>query len=225
MGKRNRSWKPRRGMRLALRRSAVLWWTLTIVMGVLTAAVVNSSVGKATRAAEAWGTEKTVWVVRAPVAAGDVIGPEAVATMRLPRRVIPEGALSGVSSPVGEATRVALHRGEVVLTARLAGRAAHGVAAMLAPGFRAVAIPNDDHMPPVRVGDRVDVLATFDVGDGLEAGAEDAPAPSFAVASAAEVLAVRSRALTLAVEEDEAPRVAFALAKGAVTVAVRGSAP
>jgi Flp pilus assembly protein CpaB len=143
----------------------------------------------------------------------------------LPGGVIPDGALDGASSPVGEATRVDLQRGEVVLTARLAGRGAHGVAAMVPPGYRAVAVPNDDHMPAVRVGDRVDVLATFDVGDGLDASSQSAPAPTFAVASAAEVLAVTPRALTLAVDAQDAPRVAFALAKGAVTVAVVSARP
>lgn len=190
---------------------------MSIVLGVVTATVVSSSVGRATRAAAAWGSERTVWIVRRPVDAGDIIGAIAVRRSRLPRGVVPEGALDGASSPVGEATRVALVRGEVVVTARLAGRGAHGVAAMVPPGFRAVAVPNDDHMPAVRVGDRVDVLVTFDVGD--DAGAET---PSFAVAAGAEVLAVTPRAMTLAVRADDAPRVAFALAKGAITVAVRG---
>jgi Flp pilus assembly protein CpaB len=223
VGKRSGSWKPRRGLRFALRRSAALWWTMTVTMGLLTMFVVSSSIGRATSAADAWGSERSVWVVQAPLAAGDVIDAEAVRLTRLPRGVIPEGALNGASTPVGEATRVALQRGEVVLTSRLAGRGASGVAAMVLPGFRAVAIPNDDQMPRVRVGDRVDVLATFDVGDGLEASGS-AAAPSFPVASDAEVLAVTPRALTVAVDADDAPRVAFALAKGAVTVALRGGA-
>jgi Flp pilus assembly protein CpaB len=204
---------------LALRRSAALWWAVSIAFGVITAAVVSTSVGRATSAAAAWGSERSVWIVRRPVVAGDVIGALAVRRTRLPRGVVPEGALDGASSPVGEATRVGLVRGEVVVTARLAGRGAHGVAAMVAAGHRAVAVPNDDHMPAVRVGDRVDVLVTFDVSDDT-----DGEAPSFAVAAGAEVLAVTPRALTLAVRAEDAPRVAFALAKGAITVAVRGPA-
>jgi Flp pilus assembly protein CpaB len=141
--------------------------------------------------------------------------------------VVPDGALDAATSPVGEATRVDVQRGEVVLTQRLAGRGAHGVAAMVPPRFRAVAIKNDDTMPAVRPGDRVDVLATFDVVDAPAADgttAVDAPvaAPSFAVASNAEVLTVSSRAITLAVDADAAPRIAFALAKAAVTLVLRG---
>lgn len=219
MTRKNHPWKPRRGLRLTLRRSAALWWAMTIGLALLTTVIVSSSLGTATRAAAAWGSERQVWVVQEPIDTGDVIGAASVRRRRLPRGVVPEGALGGESSPLGEATRVALHRGEIVLRQRLAGRGARGVAAMVAPGYRAVALPYDDQMPAVVVGDRVDVLATFDVGD--EAG--DAPsAPSFTLARAVEVLAVTARAVTVAVEVDDAPRVAFALAKGAIALALRG---
>jgi Flp pilus assembly protein CpaB len=222
--RRNRAWKlPRRGIVFAVRRSAVLWWTLTVVAALLTATVVGSSVGRATRAARAWGSDRSVWVVQHAVEAGDVITAVAVRRTSLPRGVVPEGALDAAASPVGEATRVSLVPGEVVLTARLAGRGAHGIAAMVARGYRAVALPNDEHTPAAHVGDRVDVLATFDVGDLANASATDA-APSVTIASGAEVLAVAPRTLTVAVAADDAPRVAFALAKGAVTVVVRGGA-
>jgi Flp pilus assembly protein CpaB len=202
---------------MAVRRSALLWWTVTIALGLITTLVVSSSLATATRAAQSWGAEREVWVVQRALEGGDVITSLTVRKTRLPRGVVPDGALDGAATPVGEATRVALHRGEVVLTSRLAGAGAHGVAALVPPGHRAIAVPNDEPMPTVRVGDRVDVLATFDV-DGGESE------PSVAVASGAEVLMVTARALTLAVVTDEAPRVAFALAKGAVTVALRGGA-
>lgn len=213
------SWKPRRGIVLAVRRSALLWWTLTLALALLTATVVGSSIGRATRGAHAWGSDRMVWVVQRAVDAGDVVDASAVARTPLPRGVIPDGALDAATSPVGDATRVALAPGEVVLTARLAGRGARGVAAMLPPGSRAVALPNDEHTPVVRVGDRVDVIATFDVGDDL--GDANTAAPAVAVASGAEVVAVAARTLTVAVADDDAPRVAFALAKGAVTVVLR----
>ncbi|MEY2470676.1 MAG: pilus assembly protein CpaB [Actinomycetota bacterium] len=215
------SWKPRRGIVVAVRRSAALWWTLTLAMAVLTATVVGSSVGRATRGAHAWGAERTVWVVQRAVEAGEEIASGSVRRTRLPNGVIPDGALGAAISPVGDAARVALASGEVVLTARLARRGARGVAAMLAPGTRAIALPNDEHTPSLRVGDRVDVIATFDVGDDLETAQG---APAVAVATNAEVLAVAARTLTVAVDSDDAARVAFALAKGAVAVALRGGA-
>ena len=226
MFRRNQPWKPRRGIVFAVRRSVVLWWTLTVVAALLTASVVGSSVGRATRAAHAWGSNRAVWVVQRPVSAGAVINALAVRRTSLPRGVVPDGALDAATSPVGEATRVALVPGEVVLTARLAGRGARGVAAMVAPGYRAIALPNDEHTPVVHSGDRVDIIATFDVGNDLETAAPTA-APSVTIASGSEVLAVAPRTLTVAVAAGDTPRVAFALAKGAVTVVLRGgvSAP
>jgi Flp pilus assembly protein CpaB len=209
------TWKPRSRLRIALRRSGAPWWIATAVLGLLTATVVNNAVGTATRAAAAWGSEREVWVVQRAVDAGDVIAAAAVRRTRVPRGVVPDGALDGATSPIGEATRVALARGEVVLTKRLAGRGAHGVAAMVAPGYRAVALPYDDQMPALNVGDRIDVLATFD----LEA---EEGAPSFPVATNAEVLMVSDRAVTIAVDADDAARVAFALSRGAIAVALRG---
>jgi Flp pilus assembly protein CpaB len=151
--RRNQPWKPRRGIVFAVRRSALLWWTFTLVVALVTSSVVGSSVGRATRAAHAWGSQRSVWVVQHAVAAGGVISAMAVQRVRLPRGVVPDGALDAATSPVGEATRVALAPGEVVLTARLAGRGARGIAAVVNAGYRAVALPNDEHTPRVRVGE------------------------------------------------------------------------
>jgi Flp pilus assembly protein CpaB len=200
-----------------------LWSVLTLALALLTASVVGSSLGRATRGARAWGSDRAVWVVERPVAAGHVISDASVRRARVPRGVVPDGALDAATSPIGEAARVALVRGELVLTTRLAGRGARGVAAMVRAGYRAIALPNDERTPSVHAGDRVDVIATFDVGDDLETAAPTT-APSVAVASGAEVLSVAPRSLTVAVPADDAPRVAFALAKGAVTVVLRGGA-
>ncbi|HVT76408.1 MAG TPA: hypothetical protein VHD87_05215, partial [Acidimicrobiales bacterium] len=61
MFRRNTSFKARRGIVLAVRRSALLWWVLTAVMALLTASVVGSAVGRATRGAAAWGSDRIVW--------------------------------------------------------------------------------------------------------------------------------------------------------------------
>lgn len=214
------SWKPRRGIVLAVRRSAMLWWTLTVALALVTAAVVGSSVGTATRGARAWGRNRVVWVVQRPVAAGDVLTASDVRRTALPRGVVPQGALDAAASPLGDASRIALTVGEVVLRDRLAVRGARGIAAMLPDGWCAVALANDEHTPLVRVGDVVDVIATFDVGDDITTASSDAPAVP--VASGAQVVAVAPRTLTVAVPEDDAARVSFAMAKGAVTVVLRG---
>ena len=215
---RQRQWKPRSRLRRALRRSSVVWWTAALVLGALTASITATSIGRATAAANAWGTSQRVWVVQRSVGAGDVVGAPDVTLARRPTGVIPRGALDAPTSPVGHAARVRLAVGEVVLADRITGRA--GLAAMLDRGRRAIALKNDESMPALQPGDRVDVLATFDVGDAAEGDAS--AAPTFAVASDAEVLSVSPRTVTLAVTSREAPRVAFALARAAVAVSLRG---
>ncbi len=60
-----RGWKPRRGRAWrVVRRSSLLWWTLTLTMGLVTATVVGSAIGRATSAADRWGESRAVWLVR-----------------------------------------------------------------------------------------------------------------------------------------------------------------
>lgn len=219
-----KKWRPRGRLRRIARRSAVTWWAAAITLGVITASVTNSALQRSVAEADAWGTKRRVWVVEREVDAGAVIGATDVELVQRPKGVVPFGALDGESSPIGEATRVALARGEVVLVQRLAGRGAHGLAALVPPGRRAIALRNDETLPSVRPGDRVDVIATFDVADAAEGSPDTSAAPSFAVASDAEVLSVSPRTITIAVAQREASRVAFALARAAVTVALRGGA-
>lgn len=219
-----RQWKPRGRMRRALRRSSVVWWTGAVVLSLVTASIVSGNLSRAAREADGWGTQRPVWVVRRAVPAGDVVVAADVTLSRRPKRVVPLGALGASASPVGDATRVALVPGEFVVGDRLAARGVRGLAALVAPGYRAVAVPVDDASPQLRAGDRVDVIATFDVGDALEQAGEEARTPAVAVAANAAVIAVTPKAATLAVTSREAPRVAFALARAAVTLSLRGGA-
>jgi hypothetical protein len=68
------------------------------------------------------------------------------------------------------------------------------------------------------VGDRVDLIAGFDVAS---AGADRAPA--FTVAENAIVVAVDDRRVTVAVRDVDATRVAFAIVAGTVVPALRAS--
>ncbi len=218
-----RQWKPRGRLRRILGRSSLVWWTSALILGAITATVAGTNVSSATRAADAWGTPRQVWIVKHAVVAGGVMGASDVVLATRPKGVVPSGALGASSSPVGEATRVAVHPGEVVLTARLAGPGSRGLAAMVPANYRAIAVKLDDAMPSLRSGDRVDVIATFEVADDLEPAPRTATDPSFAVASDAEVLTVTSKAVIVAVRTREVARVAFALARAAVTLALRGS--
>ncbi|MDP8992888.1 MAG: RcpC/CpaB family pilus assembly protein, partial [Actinomycetota bacterium] len=102
---------------------------------------------------------------------------------------------------------------EVLLEAKLAPWGVQGIAALVPPGRRALAVPAGKGGLALRRGQRVDVLATFDVTDGRSE-------PTFPVASAALVVDVGEEAVTVAVGPEEAPRVAFAVARGTVTLAL-----
>ncbi|HET7720977.1 MAG TPA: hypothetical protein VFK43_13500, partial [Acidimicrobiales bacterium] len=120
--------------------------------------------------------------------------------------------------PDDAVARTPVFAGEVLVRGRLAPTGLRGVAAALPPGSRAVAIPRDPSTaPPVRVGDRVDVLVA------LPPEAAGGGPPGFAVATDALVVAVEEAAITVAVERATAPRVAVALGQGAVTLSLVGA--
>jgi Flp pilus assembly protein CpaB len=197
------------------RRHPAVFWTATALLALLTA----SSMSHALAAGRRFGPLRTAMVVRRPVPTGAVVSAADVRAARVPSRFVPDDAATDV---VGRTAVAALLPGEVVQAGRLAPEGLHGVAALVPDGLRAVSVPTGDASAPVLVGDRVDVLATFDVAD-------DAGDPVVPVARAALVVDVREGAVTVAVMPSEAPRVAFAVARGTVTVALvpvsgRGSA-
>ena len=204
------------------RRTAILWWTATAVLSCVTVVSIQGAAAEAAARQRAWGDTEVVPVVRRPVAAGQVIEAADIERRTMPAGLVPDGAIAG--DPVGQAARVALWPGEVVLAERLARAGLRGVAALVPEGARAMAVPRGPGTPPLSVGDRVDLLATFDIPPAEGTGEEPAPlAPTFAVASDATVLHVEDEAVTVAVTVEQSARVAFALAIGTVTLALAGA--
>jgi Flp pilus assembly protein CpaB len=187
-------------------RRPLPYWAVAGCIALLTALLVGNLAASAADARARWEPGAPVLVARRPVAAGATVSSADVEARRLPPAAVPEGALHRL--PPGGRAAVDLHAGEVLLADRVGTGSA--VAARLPARTRGVAVPADGGLP-VRVGDRVDVLATFDAevaGD----------APTFAVARRALVVHVSKDAVTVAVSEASAPRVAYALAAGAVTL-------
>lgn len=210
---------------MRLRRSPFPFWVLALALAVLTAVTVARLVGTAADRAARLGGLVDVPVVARDVDAGARLRPRDVTRRRLPADAIPRGPVAG--SAVGQVTVVPLVAGEVVLASKLAPLGLRGVAARVPPGQRALAVPVDHGGLALRPGNRVDVLATFDVAPdqvGPLAPPPDAAAtagpPTFPVASAALVVDVGADTVTVAVTAAEAPRVAFALARGTVTLAL-----
>jgi Flp pilus assembly protein CpaB len=189
-----------------------MYWVAAFVLAALTAVVVSGLVGRASAAAAPYGSVRSVPVVVRPVAAGEVVRPADVSSRRVPAAFVPAGAVGRV----GRVAVVPLGRGEVLLASKLAGAGEKGVAALLPDGAKALAVPVGPGMPPLERGNRVDVLASFEVAD-----APPGTEPTFPVAVNAVVLAVDpDTAVTLAVSPTESPRVAFAIAKATVTLAL-----
>lgn len=213
----------------------MLWWLATLALAAVTFAAVDGAAARASARQRAWGETISVPVVQRTVLAGAMVGDGDVERRRLPRALVPRGEVAG--DPVGHAARVTLVPGEVVMASRLAPSGLGGVAALLGPDTRGVAVPRGDSAPPVEVGDRVDVLATFDIAPdepppppegepgGPDPGGEPrgVPAPTFAVATRALVVHVGDQSITVAVAPEAAARVAFAVARGTVTLALAGA--
>lgn len=199
---------------MRLRRHPFALWALAVALAAATALTVHRLVGQAAERAAALGGMRTVPVAARAVERGAALAGADVALRPLPAALLPSGPLA--RSPVGRVALVPLAAGEVLLAAKLAPEGLRGVAALVPPGLRALAVPVEPGGLRLRLGDRVDVLATFDT---IEAGSE----PTFPVVRAAVVVDVAEEAVTVAVTADEAPRVAFAVARGTVTLALAGA--
>ena len=201
-----------------LSRSPVVFWGLVAVLAVLTATVVGGMTSRARAEAARYGSLRTVAVARHPAGAGTVLRPDDVSEARVPAAFLPEGWVRSASEVVGRTVVVPLFGGAPILRGQLAPWGVQGVAALLPPGGRAVAVPTSGATPKLRTGDVVDVLATLeaDVGAGEE--------PTVEVAVGALVVDVGEESATVAVAPDEARRVAFALTAGAVSLVLRSRA-
>ena len=220
---------------MRLHRRPLVFWSLAVGLAVATALTVSRTIGEAANRAEQLGGLRTVPVAARSVEAGRLLTSDDVALRRLPAAAIPSAPVA--RSPAGHTTVVPLVPGEVLLQAKLAPWGVQGIAALVPPGRRAMAVPAKPGGLQLRPGHRVDVLATFETAEGAEAaqgadaaegpeGAEGPPSgprggePTFPVARGALVIDVAEEAVTVAVLPEEAPRVAFAIARGAVTLAL-----
>lgn len=201
-----------------LTRSAAVYWVAVAALAAVTGLTAARLVGGAEAAAARYGSLRPVVVASRPVAMGAVVGPGDVAVRDVPASFLPERHLPAAADAVGRIAVVALFPGVPLVRDHLAPDGLRGVAALLPPGTRAVAVPGGGASAPVRTGDVVDVLATFDPSSA--SSASGAAEPTFAVAAGALVVDVGDDSATVAVGPEEAKRVAFAVAHGVVTLAV-----
>ena len=128
---------------------------------------------------------------------------------------MPAQALS--TPPVGRIASAAIIEGEPVVADRVAATGVSAVAALIPAGDVGIAVPIDPGTMTLAIGDRVEVLATFDP-DTIDG------APTIVVSRLAVVVDVRDEAVTLSMPQGDGERVAFALATAAVTVVLTSGA-
>jgi Flp pilus assembly protein CpaB len=197
-----------------VRHHPITRWLAAAVVVLVAVTLYQHTVAVAVEARRRWGEERTVVVARHRIAMGEVVEADAVTTESWPAAVVPPGSVS--DSPVGRTAIATIETGEVLVSARLAPDGLSGVAALVPPEWRALAIPVGPTVVALSVGDHVDLIAGFDVGN-----ANAGQAPAFIVASDAIVVAVDEQRATVAVRDRDAARVAFAIVAGTVVPALR----
>ena len=237
-----------RARRLAGRRR----WrrALSVVVVVLTCLVVAAQFRAAEAARQRWTDTRVVAVARRDLQPGDVVGDDAVRLREVAAASVAPAALDAL--PLGSVVRYPVVAGEAVVAARLAPDGLTGLAALVPAGQRAVALPvGPAARPPLRRGDRVDVLALVAPPDALvpaefpadpsapeeldrsvpaegdpperPAGAPVATTGVVPLVERALVVDVAAEAVTVAVPAALAPAVAAAVTQGAVVLALTGA--
>jgi Flp pilus assembly protein CpaB len=198
-----------------LRRSPLGFWLVAALLALLTGTTVSRIVGRAEAASAEYGARRTVVVARRDIDAGTRLSAGDVSSRLMPAAFVPSGGVAGASAAIGRVIVVPLVRGQVLVDRQLAPRGLSSAAALVAPGTRAIALPTNGLAPPLRLGDVVDVYATFD--DGKEP-------PTFAVARGVTVVATNADdgSVTVAVDDADVDRVAFAVTTGEVTIVLAG---
>lgn len=200
-------------------RHLVLRRILAVSLLLVAGAGVADAHASAVAERERWGPTARVAVARRAIGADERIGIGDAVVEQVPASLRPDGALARI--PVGRRTTAAIGVGEILVGHRLVDQDA-----LTDDGAR-VAVPQDTDATPVRVGDRVDVVAGVapdpwpPTKDGAPAAAADGPG-SRTVTRDAGVVTVGQDAVTLAVDRSDAETVAAAALDGPVVLVVVG---
>jgi pilus assembly protein CpaB len=177
--------------------------------------------------------EKTLVVAARPLPPGASIAAEAVKTVRVPEKMFPRGGFSKVEEVVGRPVVSSIQPDEPVVEARIAPRGSgFGVAPMIPPGMRALAVRVNDVAGVagfVLPGARVDVLVT-----GRPPGSDDTVTTpvleDVAVLSAGQTVEADSHSqsmsvavVTLLVTPAQAVSLTLAASEGKVQLVLRNS--
>jgi Flp pilus assembly protein CpaB len=183
-----------------------------LALAAITGLTVHAVLDAADAARRRWGEAASVIVALHHLEPGAPLNSTDVELRRLPKAAIPDHALTAL--PGDAVASSPIERGEIVVAGHLID---HG---RVPAGTRAITIGLGDARPPLREGDRVDLIATFDQSQ-----------PAVVVATDALVVDVEESTATIAVPMADEGQVAAAARQAAVVVAISatpsrpGSAP
>lgn len=199
-----------------MRRYPLAWWTLVVVVAGVAGFAVTLSVASAQSAASRYDGLTNVAVITRALPAGTTLRSVDVRTESRPRAFLPESQL--VLSPVGRTLTSPVSAGDVVTELNAGGAGLSETAALISRDERAIALSLHGLHPSLRIGDRVDVLATFE--------REDATAePTIVVTEGSRVVQLNEDSVMVAVPAVVATKVAFAATRGEVVLALSSVTP
>jgi pilus assembly protein CpaB len=212
---------------------ATLFLVLALVAAVGSAVLLTRYMEARTAAARVPTVKVVVAAVHLP--AGSEIRRENLQAIDWPVASRPEGTFEDPALLEGKVVSASVAKGEAILPSRLAGSdAGAGLAALLPPGMRAVAVRVDDVVGVagfLHPGDSVDVIATLR-GDGSQNQTS-----SKVILQNIKVLAVgkdldhhgkasekvvQATVATLMVDAEQSERLALAAAQGKILLTLRG---
>lgn len=173
-----------------------------VVLGLVVASVLRDADRARTDALARWDATEAVWVVTAPIDAGEPIEPGSVERRLVPTSLVPVAATH--ADPSGRRTRVTLLAGEIVVEPRLSD-AGSAVAARTPDGWHTIGIGRRDEL--FTEGDRLDLHHLID-GHRLTSGAV--------------VVAITDTELGVAVPPDDVGEVVRALGQAGVVPVLTG---
>lgn len=190
-----------------VRRSRLLRPALAAAIVVITGVITADALSGASEVQRAYGERRSMAIAEQDLEIGHVIEAEDLVERELPVAVVPSDP---VADPIGRVVLEPIVAGEVVVSRRVSESAGSGPAALVPSSRRAIAIERSPLMPPVRPGDRVELLA---VGSGARASI---------IARRGLVIEAGNESVTVTITEAELPAVARAILEGTVILALIG---
>jgi Flp pilus assembly protein CpaB len=171
---------------------------------------------------------------------GHVISGADVDMVEVPPSMLPDGAGETADALVGRTVTLVVMRGDIITGRRLAPAGLGPTAALVPAGHRAVAVPVGGAVPPLAVGDRIDLLVAGPLSPGtrpgdITSGRTDASAPVRAVVRDVVVLdtgtvigsstasAGSAGGITVVVPIDQLPAVIAATQQSVVVPVLAGN--